>query len=188
MGAHENWVTYWQKGNRIAIAICNGHEFPASSLLLKERIINYAYIITPLGKRIKVKTKAAGNKRIVSYSAPVKGTYIVITALKNPPRYFMKTLFTVGTATHNLIAGEDLELITRRNPHNLKKGERAIITLNYKGKAVSGDLSVLTPGGKRISSFTNSKGQFVLPLRRGGIYLVSGFYRGKGCTLVFRIK
>ncbi|MCP4134404.1 MAG: DUF4198 domain-containing protein [bacterium] len=186
--SHENWMDAEAgKGDVITVTISNGHHFPNSKLLLKKRVINYTRVILPGGKKVELATAASGKTRKAEFNAPGEGTYIIVGALKKPPRYFLKTIITKGkgTGTANLNAGEEFEIVPAQLPLKTKTGGKLPLTVLYKGKPVMASLDISIKDKKNFSTYTGNNGIYKLGIRTSGKYLVTATYNGKKSSLVF---
>ena len=109
--------------------------------------------------------------------------------MKNPPRYFLKSIFTYGKCSRtDLKTGETLEIVPEKCPSALKIDERLILKLYYNGKAIQSNMTFSIDGKSNFSSSTNKNGEYKLTIRNKGKYLITSSYKGKGCSLTFEIN
>ena len=192
--AHDSWIDFSDPGNalsegQLTVKISNGHAFPESKIAIAERVINYFKVIKPDGKIISLKTYVQGNYRAAQIKPVKEGTYILMAGLKNPPRYFLKSVVSIKKCTKtDLKTGEDFENVPEKCLMNLRKGERVVLTVFFKGKPVQSPLSFSINGTKNFSTSTDRKGNYELSIRSNGKYLVTSSLKGKTCSLTFEIK
>jgi hypothetical protein len=75
--------------------------------------------------------------------------------------------------------GLTLELVPRKNPYALKPGGALPLTLLFRGRPLAGALVVAMEKGdpkKTVSARTDAKGAALLPIARGGFWLVKAVH------------
>jgi uncharacterized GH25 family protein len=190
LSAHENWLEVIPVVNEksVEVRINNGHNFPKSRLSLNDDVISYCKIYTPEKKYIELKTKKEKLFRKGSYKIKDKGCYSAISGLKNPPRYFLKSLFYIGNCSKNNIKlGEEFEIVVVNYSSSAKKGDVLKIKVYFKGKPVQVPLSISINGNTNWRTSTDRKGFFKLKLVKSGKYLITSYHKGKGTSLTFKI-
>ncbi len=192
--AHENWIelTKSKESNtkvNILVSIGSGHSFPESVFALKDRVVNYCRVIMPDGEMKNIVTKQKGNFRLGDIGTVKNGTYIVLAGLKNPPRYFLKSIITIGKCSKNdFNTGEAFEIVPGECPLELNMGDRLRLRIVLEGKPVQAQLSFSINGENNFSTSTNRKGEYELNIRKSGHYLVTSSIKGKACSLTFTIE
>lgn len=188
--AHENWIdSSEQSGKTIIVKIANGHTFPESRIALKDRILTYCRVQTPDKKIIPLQTKQSGTYRQGALPVNKNGAYLITAALKNPPRYFLKSIVVIGNCTTgSLKAGELFEIVPGKCPETHGKSNQIPLQVFYDGKPLATSLSFSIDGKHNFHSNTDRSGQYQLRTKYPGTYLITASYKGKGCSLTFVIK
>jgi uncharacterized GH25 family protein len=191
--SHENWIDTTirktKKKRTLSIRICNGHSFPVSSHKLSKRIINLFQVISPDGKRRKLRINERNTHLESSCEMTQAGTYAVEGTLKNPPRYFLKSLFTHKKCQKSqLTLGSDFEIVPDNCPSIMKIGDRLSLKILFNGKPLAASLSISIDGKANFHSSTDRQGIYSFTLRRRGHYLVITTHGGKSCSLTFQIN
>lgn len=191
--SHGNWIdtTSGGRGRKrlISIKLCNGHSFPVSSHKISKRVINRFQVISPDGKITKL--ILTEREKLLESSFPVdqEGTYIVEGALKNPPRYFLKSVFTHKKCRKSrLKLGAEFEIVPDNCPSTLKTGDRLSLRIFFKGKPLASSLSISIDGKANFHTSTDRQGVYSFTVRRKGHYLITTTHGGKSCSLTFQIK
>ncbi len=192
--AHENWIelTKSKESNtkiNILVKIGSGHSFPESVFALEDSVVNYCRVIMPNGKMENIVTNQKGNFRLGDIGSVKKGAYIVLSGLKNPPRYFLKSIITIGKCSKtDFNTGEPFEIVPGECPSGLNRGDRLKLRIILEGEPVQTQLSFSINGENNFSTSTNRKGEYELNIRKSGHYLVTSSIKGKTCSLTFTIE
>lgn len=190
LSAHNSWIDCFnQSGKTVIVKISNGHSFPESIMALKDKIITYCKVVTPNKRSIEIKTKESKRYRLGRISISNNGTYIVTAALKNPPRYFLKSIFVIGDCTTGTLeSGELFEIVPGKCPGHFKKGASIPLQVLFDGKPVATSLSFSIDGKRNFHSNTDRSGRYQLKILYPGKYLITASHQGKVCSLTFEIK
>ena len=185
---HDAWIDYEGTGNKVTIKIAGGHHFPRSDFLIKERLVRYCKVKTPGGNEKALTLSKKGNYHVATLAMNQKGDYIIYGGLRNPVRYFMKTIISHGKGGKVRALGEKYEIVPEKSPGDLKIGDRLKIAFLYQNNHVQTGISCTIDGKRNFSSFTNSKGIYSLRISRKGTYLLCSSYRGKTASLLFKVR
>jgi uncharacterized GH25 family protein len=191
--SHEVWIDATSRGAKnkrsVAIKLCNGHSFPASSFKISKRIIRSFQVVSPDGKITKLRISEREKHLESSYEIKQAGTYVVEGTLKNPPRYFLKSLFSHKRCQKSkLKLGREFEIVPDNCPSILKIGDRLSLKILFNGKPLAASLSVSIDGKTNFHSSSDRQGVYSFTIRRRGYYLVTTAHGGKSCSLTFQIK
>ena len=211
--SHGHWIDlenfYPAQGEKTVIFICSGHSFPASSFALGERLLSDTGITHPSRSQRRIldtaplndmeeytyTTKGGKKRRAGEFVFETKGTHLVRFSLKKPPLkepiYCAKSIVLVGNQSEDNISyalASQIEVVPEKNIFTLTKGERLPLRLLYDGKPVRSTFSISIEGKKNFFLQTNKDGLALLKITRQGRYLITSHYKGKGCSLTFRIR
>jgi len=192
--AHSSWIDSSigdagsEKG-KIIFKIGNGHHFPVSEMAIGDNVINYCRVITPKGGVIEIKTEARGMFRVGSFKSVGDGCYIIIAGLKNPPRFFLKSILINGKCNRiDFRTGEQFEIIPEGSISRCKIGDSIRLNVYLNGKSIQSSLSISVDGKINFFTGTDKNGQYDLRIKENGKYLITSLYKGKGCSLSFEIR
>lgn len=190
LSAHESWIEArsLRRGgkNLLVVKIGNGHHFPRSEMAVAPRLVRNVTVTDSSGKKYAVTLKPRGKYLEGSVSGLAEGTCLVQATLKNPPRFFLSAVVTIGGkgTSSSLETGELFEIRPLADPSRVKKGGKLKLRVLYMGKPLSTDIHVSINGKGNFSAFTDSRGEFNLRLITGGKYLVTVTSAGRGASLV----
>lgn len=191
--AHESWIDIEVQKKpgmegHIKIKIGNGHGFPKSDMALTDTVINSCKVINPSGKIYQIDTHADGSYRIGYAPATMEGIYLIVAGLKNPPRYFLKSISVIGACSNRpLGAGESMEIVPEQCPASLSVGNKLTLRVYINGAPVPAPLTFSINGKNNFSTSTNTAGEYSLKIPRKGKYLITSSLTGRECSLLFEI-
>jgi len=197
--AHEHWVDletfYPAIGETNRISICSGHSFPKNSILLRKSLLHNLKVFLPDGKATAFKTTSQDKRWITDFVFKTEGVVIVSFSLKKPqieePLYRATAIVICGNTDKDKASystGKGLEIVPTGKLSQAKKTGTLQLILLSNGKRVSARLTILPEHGKNTILSTTEKRPAELKITKGGRYLVTTSYKGKGCSLTFALK
>ncbi|MBN2185420.1 MAG: DUF4198 domain-containing protein [Candidatus Krumholzibacteriota bacterium] len=197
--AHEHWFVldefYPAEGDTTAFSICTGHNFPSSSMALKDNVIDRSYYIRPGPGKAEVLESVIGERSRTGVFIPeAPGVHILVFVLKRPkaeePSFEAKAITVAGGGTDDserYIIGRGLEIVPAVPVTALRKGSDLEVSMILDGAPVEGEIVLTSKNGKSIYRRTGIGDPAVLPLTCSGICMISGSYGGRECSLVFSV-
>ena len=198
--AHEHWFVlddfYPEEGDTIGFSICTGHSFPASSMALKDDVIDLSCRIQPGYDEIEPLESVINKKsREGVFITGDPGVHIVIFVLKRPkaeePSFEAKAIAVVGNGRddhESYLIGRGLEIVLSAPVSGLKKGDEVEVSMILDGEPVEGEIVFTAKNGKSIYRRAGIGDPAIVPVTGSGICMICGSYGGRGCSLVFSVR
>jgi hypothetical protein len=197
--AHEHWVDledfHPAAGATSKVFVCSGHGFPKSSTLLKKRLLHDLTARVAGGEAVPYEIRQDGKRWTGEVAFKTAGVSIVSFSLKRPPLkeplYQARTIVVVGggkddETQYGTMPG--LIIVPGSQIHELKKGDELPLTVLYNGERVKARLTISPAGGRSSFLRTTTDRAALLKINKGGRYLVTTDYKGKGASLLFSVK
>lgn len=197
--AHEHWIDadafYPDTCQTITVHLCSGHYYPKSSFALQDKVLESVSWQRPDGTSTSVQTITDAKQRTGTLAVETTGIHVLRFTLKRPraqaPSYEGKVILVVGDQddrTNRYASDEGLELVPEQSVSTLQPGDTVAISLWMDGRRVAGSISASAEGGKTALLTTGMDRPAVLKLRKADRYLVTSSYRGRGASLVFKVR
>lgn len=198
--AHEHWVDvdafYPAVGATVTVHVCSGHYFPKSSFVVQRKVLHEVSMHMPGQNAMALSTaeREHEKRRAAVFGVESVGVHMVTFCLKRPrakaPSYEGKVLLVAG-GKDGLAAytvGRGLELVPGRAISGLKPGDELPVTVSLDGVSVSASVTVVPENGRSgfVRVATDRPG--IVRIGAAGRYLLTASVKGRGCSLVFRVR
>jgi hypothetical protein len=196
--AHEHWVDvisfYPDLGETLEVTVCSGHDFPKSSYLLEDRVVDGLRVWNAsLAPRL-LQSVAREKSRTAALPVEDDGVYVLKLTLKRPrakePNFEAKAIVVVNPLKDDpdrYALGEGLELVPHEALSAVRPGDTLSVSLVLESEALDGSLEVIPETGRSSFVRTHAERPGLIPIRKPGRYLVSAQVGGRGCSLVFDV-
>ncbi len=195
--AHEHWIlaepAYPQAGAEVRLTLGSGHSFPASEIVLGEKLLVGTAMSGPAGAPVPYEP-ARGETAWGAVATPTAGTWRAEYALQKPmqdaPLHRSRCLVVAGGKDDPAAYadGKGIEIVPRRAVSGLKPGDRVPLDLRLDGAPASGRITVAPERGG--VSFLSAAKDRPAELKVGspGWYLLGVSHQGRTFTLTFHVR
>lgn len=195
--AHDHWLlaepAYPAAGAEIRLSVCSGHAFPASEILLGEKLLAGTALLGPAGAPVPYKPER-GASAWSAVATPAAGVWRAEFALQKPlqeaPLHRSRCLVVAGGRDDPsaYADGRGIEIVPRCAVSTLKPGDLVPLDLRLDGAPASGRITV-TPEKGGVSFLSAAKDRPAeLKVGVPGWYLLCVSHQGRTFSLTFRVR
>lgn len=196
--AHDLWVDV-QPGQppptgEVTVVVAVGHYFPASEMVLQDRLVRSLHVVRPDGRREDVATAPQGRQREGRLKLDGMGWHVVSLVVQKPqldhPDYWARALVVPEGAAAQAYpaAGTGLEIVPVGDVSAFQTGQELSVEARRDGRAVDGKIQVVAEAGGTDWLTVHPGQPAKLSLRKPGRYLLIHTQGGQSCSLTFHVK
>jgi hypothetical protein len=157
-GAHDFWLdpgtNRQAAGQSVRVAVCGGHYFPSSAIVLQDRLIQSCVVRGPAGSEQMLSSVVSGKERQGSFVPEREGVYLLSLTVQKPqlpaPEYWARAIVVTAGATsgaERCASGRGLEIVPLSGLETARPGGLLELEARRDGAAVAGKLQVLSERG-----------------------------------------
>lgn len=195
--AHEHWLlaepAYPAAGAEVRLAVCSGHSFPRSEILLGEKLLAGTVLSGPAGASVPYKPER-GDTAWGAVAAPAAGVWRAEFTLQKPlqdaPLHRSRCLIVAGGQDDPAAYadGKGIEIVPRLAVTVLKPGDVLPLDVRLDGAPATGRITV-TPEKGGVSFLSAGKDRPAeLKVAASGWYLLGVSHQGRTFSLTFRVR
>lgn len=178
----------------LTVVVAGGHYFPASEMVLQDRLVRSVQVWRPDGRREDIATAPQGRQREGRLVLSGTGWHVVSLIVQKPqldhPDYWARALvIPEGAAAQAYPAsGIGLEIVPVGDVTAFRTGQELTVEARRDGTAVDGKIQVVAEAGGTDWLTVHPGQPAKLSLRKPGRYLLMYTQGGQSCSLTFHVK
>ncbi len=193
--AHEHWIlaepAYPAAGAPVSVAICSGHAFPKSEILLGAKLLAGTVLAGAQGQPVAFKPEADGSRWVAKATPAGAGVWRAEFALQKPlqdsPIHRSRCLVVAGGKDDPsaYADGKGIEIVPRGAVSGLKPGDVIPLEICIDGKPAAGKITVMPEKGGVSFLSTGRDRPAELKIAAPGWYVLGVSNQGRTFSLTF---
>lgn len=187
LNAHQHWLYVESAnpsvGDSIHVHFRTGHNLEHENLLISERLIREAYIISPSEQSVPLTFQVKSGVHIASFQATETGIYTAYVNLRKrssgPFAYLLKTRVKVGAGDTSIDFphNQELEIVMNESEHSFE--------VFSQNDAVKTSVFLLTKGNPPASLIMDRNGISKVSKAETGFYVAVSHFRRQTTSYSF---